>query len=125
MVHLGHGVLVGRQAELAELVRGARAAVRGAGPTLTSVLGERGHGKSHLAATLVQLLREQLPEARVASLRAREPVQGDQERPLRMLLREALGESSHSKGDEAASRARCEELLGESLAHELWPAVAL
>ena len=57
VVHLGHGVLVGRQAELAELVRGARAAVEERAPTLTSVLGERGHGKSHLAAALVQLLR--------------------------------------------------------------------
>ncbi len=125
VVQLNQGVLVGRQTELAELVRGAREAVRERAPTLASVLGDRGQGKSHLATALLQHLREQLPEARVASLRAREPVQGDPESTLRLLLRELLDAPSLPPGGgEPAGRARCEVLLGTALAQELWPAVA-
>ncbi|MBN1204962.1 MAG: protein kinase [Myxococcaceae bacterium] len=125
VVWLGHGVLVGRQEELAELVRGARLAAQELAPTLACVLGDRGQGKSHLATALLQLLREQVPAARVALLRAREPVQGAPEGTLRLLLREVLGEcATQPQGNEAACRARCEELLGVPLAHELWPAVA-
>ncbi len=125
VVQLGNGVLVGRQGELAELVRGARGAVHGRAPTLASVLGDRGEGKSHLAAALVQLLREQEPLARVASLRARKPVQGDPESTLHLLLRELLGEcATRQEGGETACRERCEELLGAPLAHELWPSVS-
>jgi len=125
VVQLEHGLLVGRQVELAELVRGARAAVQERAPTLVTVLGDRGQGKSHLAASLLQLLREQVPAARVTSLRAREPVQGDPEGPLRLLLREVLSESATLPLEsEAACHTRCEELLGGPLTYELWPAVA-
>jgi tetratricopeptide (TPR) repeat protein len=122
---LGHVMLVGRQAELTELVRGVHVAVQERAPTLVSVLGERGQGKSYLRAALLHLLREQLPSAKVASIRAREPVQGDPERTLRLLLREVLGAHAFPpEGSEAACRKQCEELLGKALAHELWPAVA-
>ncbi len=121
VVRLGHGVLVGRQGELAELVHSARTAVQDRAPTLASVLGDRGQGKSHLAAALVQHLYEQVPSAHVLSLRAREPIQGDPESTLRLLLREFLGEST---GSETTCRARCAELVGASLAQELWPSVA-
>jgi tetratricopeptide (TPR) repeat protein len=125
VVWLGPGVLVGRQEELAELVSGARVAVRESAPTLASVLGDRGQGKSHLATALLQLLREQLPTARVLLLRAREPVQGAPESTLRLLLREVLGECATPPHEsEPACRARCEELLGAPLAQELWPAIA-
>jgi serine/threonine protein kinase/tetratricopeptide (TPR) repeat protein len=124
-VRMRHGVLLGRQGELAELVRGARMAVGERAPTLASVLGDRGQGKSHLAIALCQLLREQLPAARVALLRVREPVQGDPDGSLRLLLREVLGErATLPAGSEAACHERCEELLGASLTLELWPAVA-
>ncbi|MFL5347081.1 MAG: serine/threonine-protein kinase PknK [Hyalangium sp.] len=125
VVQLANGVLVGRQGELAELVQSARGAVHGRAPTLASVLGDRGQGKSHLATALVHLLREQEPEARVVSLRAREPVQGDPESTLRLLLHEVLGEcAAQPEGDGSACRTRCEELLGAPLAQELWPSVS-
>ncbi len=121
-----HGALVGRQAELARLMHSVRVAVQERAPTLVSVLGERGQGKSHLRAALLQLLREQVPLAQAISIRAREPVQGDPERTLRLLLREVLGaRAAQPEEGDATCRKQCEELLGVSLAQELWPAVAL
>ena len=120
-----HLAPIARKAELAELVRSARMAARERAPTLVSVLGDRGQGKSHLRAVLVQFLQAQVPSAKVASIRAREPVQGDPERTLRLLLREVLGTRAvPPEGSETACRERCEELLGKPLSHELWSAVA-
>ncbi|HEX8825393.1 MAG TPA: serine/threonine-protein kinase, partial [Archangium sp.] len=72
----GSGVLVGRGNELAELMESAGVALVRSAPTLVTVLGDRGQGKTHLSAALVQQLQVALPHARVAAWRAREPVQG-------------------------------------------------
>ncbi|WP_369945823.1 serine/threonine-protein kinase PknK [Vitiosangium sp. GDMCC 1.1324] len=123
MLWLEHGMLLGRQRELEALVRSACSAVWQQAPTLATVRGDRGLGKSHLAAALLHHLRQRLPGARVLSLRARAPVQGDSEGTLRLLLRQVLG-GGGTMPEEAAYRARCEELLGVGLVHELWPVVA-
>ncbi|HYO57531.1 protein kinase domain-containing protein [Archangium sp.] len=123
----GSGVLVGRGGELAELMEGAGLALVEGAPTLVTVLGDRGHGKTHLSAALAQQLQVGLPHARVATWRAREPVQGDPEGTLRMLLRGALygfRNESEGTGSETEGRATCFELLGPQLATELWPGVA-
>jgi tetratricopeptide (TPR) repeat protein len=123
----GSGVLVGRGSELAELMEGAGLALVEGAPTLVTVLGDRGQGKTHLSAALTQQLQVALPHARVAAWRAREPVQGDPEGTLRMLLRGALydfrGEAELT-GSDHEGRATCFELLGPQLAAELWPGVA-
>ncbi len=123
----GSGVLVGRGSELAELMEGAGMALAEGAPTLVTVLGDRGHGKTHLSTALVQQLQVALPHARVATWRAREPVQGDPEGTLRMLLRGALYDfrnASEMTGSEMEGRATCFALLGPRLATELWPGVA-
>ncbi|WPB75871.1 protein kinase [Archangium violaceum] len=123
----GSGVLVGRGGELAELTESARLALVEGAPTLVTVLGDRGHGKTHLSAALAQQLQVALPNARVATWRAREPVQGDPEGTLRMLLRGALYDfrgDAELTGSDHEGRATCFELLGPQLATELWPGVA-
>ncbi|MCY1074238.1 serine/threonine-protein kinase [Archangium lansingense] len=123
----GSGVLVGRGSELAELMESAGQALVEGAPTLVTVLGDRGHGKTHLSAALVQRLQVGLPNARVVTWRAREPVQGDPEGTLRMLLRGALYDfrgDTELTGSDHEGRATCFELLGPQLATELWPGVA-
>lgn len=125
VLQLGSEVLVGRELELASLVESARAAMGGAAPTLVTVMGERGLGKSHLAAALARELQVQLPLARIYSTRSREPVQGDPDGTLRTLLRCALNAFERDDTDtEEQGRAAIMQRLGPTLGTELWPGVA-
>ncbi|WP_342378728.1 protein kinase [Myxococcus stipitatus] len=125
VLQLGSEVLVGRELELASLVDSARTAMGGAAPTLVTVMGERGLGKSHLAAALARELQVQLPLARVYSTRSREPVQGDPDGTLRTLLRCALNAFERDDTDtEEQGRAAIMLRLGPTLGTELWPGVA-
>ncbi|ATB42118.1 protein kinase [Cystobacter fuscus] len=122
---LESGELLGRDEELAELERSASLALEEQAPRLVTVLGDWGHGKSHLGATLVQRLQFRLPHARVYAWRARQPIQGGLEGSLRMLIRAALGPAWRDKQlPEDMGRATCLELLGPALSTELWPGVA-
>ncbi|WP_239014278.1 serine/threonine-protein kinase PknK [Archangium violaceum] len=123
-----HKELVGRDGELAELMRSAKQSVAERVPSLITVLGDRGQGKTHLCATLAEQLQVGLPQARVYVWRAREPVQGDPEGTLRLLLQQALygvhASGASFSGSEGEGRGICVELLGPRLAMELWPGVA-
>jgi tetratricopeptide (TPR) repeat protein len=61
--------VIGRRRELRRLLRSAASAGLRARPTIVSVVGEAGHGKTHLAATLAERLQAQ-PSTRVLTLRA-------------------------------------------------------
>ncbi|MFL5344041.1 MAG: serine/threonine-protein kinase PknK [Hyalangium sp.] len=125
VLKLGSGVLVGRGEEVQGLWESTRLAVATRAPTLATVLGERGHGKSHFGAALTARLKEELPQARVHSLRAREPVQGDPSGTLRMLLRLAL--HSFERDDTVTAeegRIAFFQRLGPELTAELWPGVS-
>ncbi|WP_224364971.1 serine/threonine-protein kinase [Hyalangium versicolor] len=125
VLRLGSSVLVGRDEELQGLWESARGAVEGRAPTLTTVLGERGHGKSHFGAALARRLKEGMPRARVHLVRAREPVQGDPSSTLRMLLRQGLHGFEREVTDSGEEgRKLFFERLGTELATELWPGVA-
>ncbi|MCP3165010.1 serine/threonine-protein kinase [Myxococcus qinghaiensis] len=125
VLQLGSEVLVGREAELTSLMDSARAAVGAAAPTLVTVLGERGLGKSHLAAALARELQMQLPLTRIYTTRSREPVQGDPDGTLRTLLRCALNAfESENTDTEEQGRAAIMQRLGPTLGSELWPGVA-
>ncbi len=121
----GGGALLGRGQELDLLWRSALAAVEGKAPTLATVLGEPGHGKSHFSATLTRRLRESLPQARVHAVRARRPVQGDPGGTLRVLLRLALHAFERDEtGTQEEGRAAFFSRLGPERAAELWPGVS-
>src|SRR5216684_1571624 len=122
IVQLGAEPLVGREDVLRDLLAAAKQAVQGE-PTVVSVTAEPGHGKTHLAAALLERLRTHLPGAELLDLRAREPVPGDADETLRTLLSRAL-DLSPGAGENLA-RARFEAAVGGPNAAELWPAAAL
>jgi tetratricopeptide (TPR) repeat protein len=117
--------LVGREEELAELMRSARTALEARAPTLASVLGAWGSGKSSLGACLAQRLGQALPDARVYAWRARQPAPGAPEGTLRALMSGALGAfRGEGTGPSEEGRATLLHLLGPALGEELWPVVA-
>ncbi|HEX8705344.1 MAG TPA: AAA family ATPase, partial [Myxococcaceae bacterium] len=125
MVQLGQELLIGRGEEVQGFWESARSAVEGRAPTLATVLGERGHGKSHFGAGLARRLREGLPQARTHTLRAREPVQGDANGTVRTLLRLALHAFERDEtGSPEEGRVAFFQRLGPERAAELWPGVS-
>ncbi|APR88030.1 Putative serine/threonine-protein kinase pknB [Minicystis rosea] len=84
------GPLLGRDALVEALLGSARAAAEGRVPTMVSVVGDAGHGKSHLFRVLGGRL-DALGIADVLDLRAREPALGDIDHTLSELLRRGLG----------------------------------
>ncbi|WP_420806666.1 serine/threonine-protein kinase PknK [Hyalangium minutum] len=125
VLKLGSEVLIGRDEELKSFWASVRRALEERAPTLATVLGERGHGKSHFSAELAHRVRESLPRARVYTLRAREPVQGDPSGTLRTLLRLALHAfEKDDTGSVEEGRNAFFSRLGPELAAELWPGVS-
>jgi tetratricopeptide (TPR) repeat protein len=122
VVQLGAGPLIGRDRVLHDLLSAAKG-ITSSGPTVATVVAEPGHGKTHLAATLLDDLRIQLPFAESVDVRAREPVPGDPDETLRTLLRYALELPASVQEDVA--HARLQHSIGSERAEELWPAVAL
>jgi hypothetical protein len=124
--------MIGRDAVLDALVDGARRAAREGVPTTASVVGEAGHGKSHLFRVLVKRLGE-TSVAEVLALRAQKPALGDADHTLSELLQRVLDLPNASPPD--GGRELLRDRLGpissvpESRAPassaELGPAVAL
>ena len=83
--------IIGRDALLDTLVHEATRVAQGGPPTVTGVVGETGHGKSHLARALVERLRAVDAHAQVIEIRARDPATGGVDHTLRELLQRALG----------------------------------
>jgi tetratricopeptide (TPR) repeat protein len=112
--------LLGRDGLLDALVASARAAQTERRPTAVSLVGDAGHGKSHLFRVLADRLTA-LGTAEVLELRAREPALGDVDHTLSELLRRGLALPAVPPSDGA-------ELLHRRLdpgGAELAPAVAL
>jgi tetratricopeptide (TPR) repeat protein len=122
VVQLGAGPLVGREDVLRDLVAAAQDSIQGT-PAVMTVIAEAGHGKTHLAAALLEKLRSDLPAAELLDLRAREPIAGDAEETLRALLSRTL--DLPLVAGEGSARARFAGAVGAEVAAELWPAVAL
>ena len=122
VVQLGAGPLVGREDVLRELLEAARAAAQGE-PAVFTLVAEPGHGKTHVAAALLEKLRSHVPAAELIDLRAREPVAGDADEALRALLSRAL-DLTLGAGEDSA-RARFTAAVGARMSAELWPAAAL
>jgi eukaryotic-like serine/threonine-protein kinase len=112
--------LVGRDHVVQQLVDRARAAIDRQTPTITTVLGEAGCGKSHLSLALLERLRG---APQLIALGAHEPVAGDLDRTFRALVERAL-QLPPQRPDDAGRRAIVER-LGSPLGDELWAAVAL
>ncbi|WP_437675626.1 serine/threonine-protein kinase [Sorangium sp. So ce131] len=115
--------LFGRDAVLEALVAGARHAAADATPTIASVIGSAGHGKSRLAGALVRRLRAQGARAEVIELHTGEPVAGGADRVAREILQHALAlpTSPPADGGSALLRRR----LGDAQYAKHGAAVAL
>ncbi|WP_437733882.1 serine/threonine-protein kinase [Sorangium sp. So ce1335] len=113
----------GRSDVLDALVAGARQAVTTATPTIASVIGVAGQGKSRLAGALVQRLRALDSGAGVIELRTGEPVAGGADRVIREILQQALGLPSSPPPDGGGELLR--RRLGPSQHARLGGAVAL
>jgi tetratricopeptide (TPR) repeat protein len=115
--------LLGRDGLLAEILAAAEAALAAAAPTVFSLTGEAGIGKTHLAAELAVRLRR-LPSApEVVEVRGREVVAGEDE-TLRALLAWALGAPAAARPSDGG-RALLGAALPAALGPEAWAPVAL
>jgi eukaryotic-like serine/threonine-protein kinase len=115
--------LLGRSGLLDALVESARSAAASATPTITSVLGEAGHGKTRLASALCSRLRVLDERAEVIELRASEPGAGGADRTVRELLQRALALPASPPPD--GGRALLRSRLGAAQSAKLGAAVAL
>ncbi len=119
---MGVAPLVGRDELLRTLTDLARGTVRGAGPTITTLVGEPGHGKSHLAQMLVQHL-EVSPRLQTVFVRAKEVLGGVGEQTTRELLQRTMSLPDEAPAD--LGRALLAEELGEETSAEVWAGVAV
>jgi tetratricopeptide (TPR) repeat protein/type II secretory pathway predicted ATPase ExeA len=115
-------VLVGRDGELEALARSAARALTGV-PTLCTVIGGVGAGKSRLLEAAVQQLRADQPDARVIELAGHETLGGAGGGSTRELVRLVLELGLERPAD--GGRALLDERLGPALAAETWPGVAV
>ena len=115
--------LLGRDAIVENLLVDISTAVERRIPTISTVIGAGGHGKSALADKLSEIVSWMYPDAQVLSLRASPPVGGEAQTTLRRMLEWTFRLTD--AGLEALERPSVLELLGESLAAELGPALAL
>jgi tetratricopeptide (TPR) repeat protein len=121
---VGTGELVGQEELIESLTANAELALKQPKPGIVTVLGEAGHGKSHIASTLVQQL-EKLPFSKeVIAVAAYESVGGAVDQTLRRMLVRALHLPDESPGGDHG-RALILQRLGEQVGTQVWAAVAL
>jgi tetratricopeptide (TPR) repeat protein len=131
----GVAPLVGREEILRRLLDSARAVAAttspttvdlgklGGRPTIVTIMGTPGAGKTHLAAALAQHLQSVLPPMRVLLLRAKEVLGGAGDQTTRELLRHGMGLPTEAPAD--LGRAIVVEHLGREASREVWAAVAV
>ncbi len=110
---------VGRGDTMAALVRGGSAALASRTPTLLTIRGDAGIGKTRLATTLHRALAQAIPEARVLAFRGQDASVGEVDETLRAILRRLVSPSAMTARPEEM-RAQLQEQIGDA-----WPAIAL
>jgi tetratricopeptide (TPR) repeat protein/tRNA A-37 threonylcarbamoyl transferase component Bud32 len=116
--------LVGRRELIDALLESALGAIDERRTGVATVVGAPGYGKSRVCAELVSRLAAQQPQAEIFDLRAREPMEGEAEETLRMLLGQALDIASTAQEPKDGGRELLRKQMGD-LANEFWPVVAL
>ncbi|XXX73113.1 protein kinase [Sorangium sp. So ce134] len=117
------GAFIGRRDVLDLLLRSAEAALRVRQPTVVTVIGEPGYGKSRLFVELGKQLRARLPHAQLIDLRGQEPTSGASDATLQELVRVAL--DVPEAPPESGVRAALAERLGPALGEELGSGLAM
>ncbi|WP_437275085.1 serine/threonine-protein kinase [Sorangium sp. So ce375] len=108
---------VGRRDVLDQLLHSAEEALRLKQPTIVSVVGEPGYGKSRLFVELGKQLRARLPHARLIDLRGQEPTSGVSDATLHELVRGVLDvpDAPPKSGVREALTGQLGPVLGEVL----------
>ncbi|WP_437586028.1 serine/threonine protein kinase [Sorangium sp. So ce1000] len=111
------GAFIGRRDVVDSLLHSAEEALRLRQPTIVSVIGEPGYGKSRLFVELGEQLRARFPHAHLIDLRGQEPTSGASDATLQELVREALDvpEAPPQSGARAILFERLGPVLGEEL----------
>jgi tetratricopeptide (TPR) repeat protein len=120
---MGVAPLVGRDDLLRKLLESARSSTRSSLPTITTLIGEAGHGKTHLASALVQHLESIAPPIEVVFVRAKEALGGAGDQTTRELFTQALQLPAAAPPD--LGRALLADRLGLDVAKEVWAGVAV
>jgi eukaryotic-like serine/threonine-protein kinase len=114
--------LVGRDEVLRTLLDAARSAMGTATPTITTLIGEAGYGKTHLAQMLVQHL-EVLPKIQTIFIRAKEVLGGGAGQTAREIFIRALSLPEVAPPD--LGRSLLVGALGPEMAKEVWAGVVV
>jgi tetratricopeptide (TPR) repeat protein len=110
---------VGRREAMATLVQSGRAALSGRTPTLVTIRGDAGIGKSRLANAVRHAMTVAVPAARVLAFRGQDPSVGDVDETIRAILRRLVSPSGMP-----VRRHEVREHL-QARVGDAWPAVAL
>jgi tetratricopeptide (TPR) repeat protein len=119
---MGVAALVGRDDVLRTLLDSARSATGTATPTITTLIGDAGYGKTHLAQMLVQHL-EVLPKIQTVFIRAKEVLGGAAGQTAREILIRALSLPETAPPD--LGRSLLVSVLGPEMGKEVWAGVAV
>jgi eukaryotic-like serine/threonine-protein kinase len=119
---MGVAPLVGRDELLKTLFESMRAATSGASPTIVTLIGDAGYGKTHLAQMLVQTI-EVLPKVQTVFIRAKEVLGGGAGQTSREIFTRALALPEEAPPD--LGHALLAEALGAEMARECWAGVAV
>jgi len=114
--------LVGRGELLRAVGDAARAAAHGPLPSIFTIKGKSGYGRTHLASTIAENVQRWLPDSRVLRLAPQEDVLGLQGRVMPELLRQLLDLPVTATPIEA--KALFCQRLGTEIGDEVWAAAA-
>ena len=116
--------MIGREELLRGLVSSAREALApaSAAPTITTIIGEAGYGKTHLAQSLVSSL-EAIPRLGTLFIRAKEALGGPSDQTMREIFARTLPMPAQPPAD--LGRGLLSEVLGAEIAREVWGGVAV
>ncbi|HEX9296253.1 MAG TPA: protein kinase, partial [Polyangiaceae bacterium] len=122
-IRMASGGFVGRDDLVHEIVADATRALADSQPAITTIVSEPGYGKSHLAGVVVEQL-EMLPgDNEVMFVAAHEAIGGVVDQTFREMLQRALELGNDPPSD--LGRQAIADRLGDSMAAQVWAAVAL
>ncbi len=110
----------GRRETMAALVHSGCAALAARAPTLVTIRGDAGIGKTRLAAALHRAMTQAVPDARVLAFRSQDPAVGEVDETIRAILRRLLVSPSEMTMRPEEMHAHLQAQVGDG-----WPAVAL
>lgn len=113
--------LFGQQSVIEAMAGSARVTFESGCAGLVTLLGDNGLGKSRLAGEAASIAQRIRPSATIALFRAAPPLAGEVAPTARELLAWILGVQGPPPAD---PKALCVEKLGETMAGEVWRAVA-